>query len=503
MNVKPRILPFIAALAAMAATAVPSAGQSTHQYTGAEALGLELRRMATTARVLMIGAHPDDENTAVLATLALGEGADVAYLSLTRGDGGQNLIGPELKEGLGLIRTDELLAARRIDGARQFFSRAIDYGYSKSGEEAFRHWPRDSLIADAVAVIRRFRPDVILSVWSGTPADGHGQHEASGVVAKAAFEAAADPAMYPGQVAAGLRPHRARYLLQSTWRPSGDPAFWLPTGDFDPLFGRSHYQISMASRSQHRSQDQGSAEPAGPQRTAIIALGGEAPGSFFEDVPTTLIEIASTSGASEALLTRLAEYRTAVEQATTSFNPLRPADLVPVLSTAFESLGAAGALASGPGLEGIRFRIDAERAQAAEALRLAAGIVLDAVAEDDVVVPGQTFEVTLGVWNGGESAVTVESLEPSLPAGWSVAASRDGVTVAGPGELVRKRFRVTVPAGPDLSDPYFLEAPHDGDMYAWPADFALRGLPYEPSPVRASARIRVGGTVLPIDAEAE
>jgi LmbE family N-acetylglucosaminyl deacetylase len=502
MNVKPRIPLFIAALIAAQAVPAPSAGQST-AYTGAEALGLELRRMGTTARVLMIGAHPDDENTAVLATLALGEGADVAYLSLTRGDGGQNLIGPELKEGLGLIRTDELVAARRIDGAQQFFSRAIDYGYSKSAEEAFRHWPRDSLIADAVAVIRRFRPDVILSVWSGTPADGHGQHEATGVVAKAAFEAAADPSMYPGQVAAGLEPHRARWLLQSTWRPSGDPAFWLRTGEYDPLFGRSHYQISMASRSQHRSQDQGSAQPAGPQRTAVVPLVGEAPAGLLEDVPTTLLHIASLHGGSEALLTKLVAYRTSVEQATTSFNPLRPGALVPVLSTTFAMLEQARALASGPGLEKVRFRIDTERAQAAEALRLAAGIVLDASAADDMVVPGQTFEVTLDVWNGGESAVTVESLEPSLPAGWRVAARPEGGTVVGPGELIRRRFRVTVPARPDFSDPYFLEAPHDGDMYAWPADAALRGLPYGPPPVQASARIRVGDVVLPVEAEAK
>ena len=152
---------------ALIAGAPPVLAQET-EAEGAAALGLALRRLGTTTRVLMIAAHPDDENTAVLSALALGAGADVGYLSLTRGEGGQNLIGPELQEGLGLIRSGELLAARRLDGAQQFFTRAYDYGFSKSADEAFLHWPRDSVLKDAVTVIRRYRPDVVVSVFSAT-----------------------------------------------------------------------------------------------------------------------------------------------------------------------------------------------------------------------------------------------------------------------------------------------------------------------------------------------
>src|SRR5690606_3550153 len=123
-----------------------------------------------------------DENSALLATLARGWGAETAYLSLTRGEGGQNLIGPELAEGLGIVRTGELVAARAIDGAGQFFTRAIDYGFSKSADEAFSHWPREELLRDVVWVVRRFRPQVVVSVFSGTPADGHGQHQAAGIM---------------------------------------------------------------------------------------------------------------------------------------------------------------------------------------------------------------------------------------------------------------------------------------------------------------------------------
>src|SRR5688500_10339400 len=179
----------------LAATALLPAGtdrlvaQSALEGDGAVAIGVALRRLGITKRALMIAAHPDDENTAVIAELALGRGADVAYLSLTRGEGGQNLIGGELEEALGLIRTEELLAARRLDGAVQFFTRAYDFGFSRSAEETFRQWPRDSVLADVVAVIRAWRPDAVISQFTGTARDGHGQHQVAGILAREAFAA--------------------------------------------------------------------------------------------------------------------------------------------------------------------------------------------------------------------------------------------------------------------------------------------------------------------------
>jgi LmbE family N-acetylglucosaminyl deacetylase len=218
-----------AALLLLAAP-LDAAAQAAIEGDGASALGVALRRLGTTKRVLMVAAHPDDENTALIAELALGAGADVAYLSLTRGEGGQNLIGPELQEGLGLIRTEELLAARRLDGARQFFTRAYDYGYSKSAEEAFAQWPSDSLLADVVTVVRRYRPDVIVSVFSGTPADGHGQHQAAGILARQAFTAAGDPTRFPAQMRNGLSAHAPAYLFQALYRPPDEPPLVVPTG---------------------------------------------------------------------------------------------------------------------------------------------------------------------------------------------------------------------------------------------------------------------------------
>src|ERR1041385_1405538 len=167
---------------------------------GAAGLGQAIRRLGAIASVLHTGAHPDDEDSGLLAYLARGRQARTAYLSLTRGDGGQNLIGPEVYETLGVIRTEELLAARRIDGAQQFFTRAFDFGFSKSPQEAFAKWDREAVLADMVRVIRTFRPLVIISAWTGTPLDGHGHHQASGILTPEAYRAAADPTRFPDQL---------------------------------------------------------------------------------------------------------------------------------------------------------------------------------------------------------------------------------------------------------------------------------------------------------------
>ena len=176
------------------AAALPLSAQVRPVYDqGALGLGRLLKRLNTTASVMMIGAHPDDEDSGLLAYLARRENADTAYLSLTRGDGGQNIIGPELFESLGIIRTEELLQARRLDGAEQFFTRAFDYGFSKTLAEAKQKWDEKVILCDTVRAIRVFRPLVVISRFSGTPADGHGQHQYAGYISPLAVKAAADP----------------------------------------------------------------------------------------------------------------------------------------------------------------------------------------------------------------------------------------------------------------------------------------------------------------------
>src|SRR5919198_3346551 len=194
----------------MSASTISHAGQVT---TG-DAILQELRSFATTASVLYVAAHPDDENTQVITYFARGRGYRTAYLSLTRGDGGQNLLGSQLGEALGVARTQELLAARRLDGGRQYFTRAKDFGYSKNAEETLSVWDRQAVLGDIVRVIREFRPDVIITRFSPKPAPTHGHHTASAVLAVEAFRLAGDPTAFPDT----LQPWQARRIVHNVGR---------------------------------------------------------------------------------------------------------------------------------------------------------------------------------------------------------------------------------------------------------------------------------------------
>jgi LmbE family N-acetylglucosaminyl deacetylase len=480
--------------AGLATAPAPASGQATlTEGDGAVALGVALRRLGNTKRVLMIGAHPDDENTALLAELALGDGADVAYLSLTRGEGGQNLIGPELQEALGIIRTEELLAARRLDGARQFFSRAYDFGFSKSAEETLRHWPRDSIVGDVVEVIRRYRPDIVVSIFSGTPADGHGHHQAAGIIAREAFDAAGDPARFPAHAARGLAPHRAHYLFQSLWRPPPEPPFTLATGTFDPLFGRSRHQIAMQSRSRHRSQDMGQAETPGPQRTALTLIAGDYPAggrSLFAGLDTTLSQRARSAGALDAHIRLLELYEARAQAVQDSFNPLRPQQTRLRLGDMHQRLVMRVAATDSPtALEDL---LADELRKLESASALASGFVLDATADTPLPVAGESFMLTISIWNGeSQGSPLLERLEPLLPDGWTFTAE-DGEfhpRRMEENELVRRRFRISVPASAEPTQPYFLRTERPGSWYAWQVDDAFRGMPFEPRPVRAVATL--------------
>ncbi|HZK78473.1 MAG TPA: PIG-L family deacetylase, partial [Gemmatimonadaceae bacterium] len=213
-------------------------------------------------RVLVIAAHPDDEDTQLITWLSRGGRAATAYLSLTRGDGGQNLIGNELGEQLGVIRTEELLAARRIDGASQFFTRAYDFGFSKTAAETYAHWPKDSLLEDVVTVVRTFRPEVIVAVFSGTPKDGHGQHQVSAILAKEVYgTAAADTMRFP--VAKFGRPWTPLKFYRFAGFNLAEPTIKINVGEYNRKLGKSYAEIAGESRSQHKSQGFGSLQRKG------------------------------------------------------------------------------------------------------------------------------------------------------------------------------------------------------------------------------------------------
>src|ERR1035441_2350067 len=209
----------------------PAQAQQNVPFPGSIEIEQSLDRLNELGTVLMIAAHPDDEHTAVLAYFARGRHMRTAYLSVTRGEGGQNLIGSEQGAALGVIRTQELLAARQIDGAEQFFTRAIDFGFSKTAAETMQKWGHDRILSDIVWVIRSYRPDVIILVFTGTPADGHGHHQVSAILGKEAFAAAADPARFPEQLQY-VKPWQATRVVHALWnfgpRPGQIP---LPPGE--------------------------------------------------------------------------------------------------------------------------------------------------------------------------------------------------------------------------------------------------------------------------------
>ncbi|HEY3743283.1 MAG TPA: PIG-L family deacetylase, partial [Bryobacteraceae bacterium] len=289
---KTRILSLTIALALMS---VPAFSQ--REISGAVETKLSLERLEVLGSVLMIAAHPDDENTAVLAYFSRGRKMRTGYLSLTRGEGGQNLIGPEQGDELGVIRTQELLAARRIDGAQQFFSRAIDFGFSKTADETLKKWGRDDVLSDIVWVIRKFRPDVVILRFSGTPRDGHGNHQASAILGKEAVEAAGDPARFPEQLKYGVKPfkpHRAVFNFFAFTKEQEKEAEKAPAkvaidvGAYNTLLGHSYGEIAGMSRSMHRSQGMGSAERKGSQVQYFVTIAGDpAKTDLFDGINTT------------------------------------------------------------------------------------------------------------------------------------------------------------------------------------------------------------------------
>lgn len=289
----------------------------------------QLRTFASTGTVLHVAAHPDDENTQLITAMARGRGYRTAYLSVTRGDGGQNELGKDFDEKLGVLRTQELIAARKLDGGRQFFTRAIDYGYSKSPEEALRIWDHQAVLSDVVRVIRTFRPDVIITRFPIPPGSGgHGQHTASAMLAVEAFKLAADPTAFPDQIREGLQPWQAKRIGWNGWGNStalDGPKIEFDIGGADPVTGEPFATIANQSRGMHKTQTLGffSARTgsAGPNMQTFQLLAGDPPTSDIMDgVDTTWARI--PGGAALIPL---------IDDIIAKFNPADPAASVPAL----------------------------------------------------------------------------------------------------------------------------------------------------------------------------
>jgi LmbE family N-acetylglucosaminyl deacetylase len=456
--------------AASAASGFPLKAQQAGDARGASALGELTAGLGVSARVLVIGAHPDDEDTRLITWLTRGRHVQTAYLSLTRGSGGQNLIGPELGEELGVIRTEELLAARRVDGARQYFTRAYDFGFSKSADEAFLHWPRDTLLGDVIRVVRAFRPHVIVSVFTGTPLDGHGHHQVAGILAREAYDLAGDTARFPASEFG--EPWNVPKFYRSAWRRK-TPTIRYNAGEYSPLLGRSYGEIAAESRSQHKSQAFGMVQSKG------AAVGGvfreatrvnentpaERERGLFDGVDTSLARVASEL---ECVPARAAfdTARRAISDARSRYDAFDPSAMVAPLARATAALQSISCGESGGDA---RVSLKEIERRAIAALRIASGVAIEPLALREVVAIGDTALIERTVYNQGEGPVSV------------LGAREKFVTIA-PDSARTDTVRFAIePAAradwQDMMEPYWLAEPRKGDLYGVPISTDPAGTP--------------------------
>jgi LmbE family N-acetylglucosaminyl deacetylase len=464
-----------------------SPSQAQRNISGEVEIRQALERLDTLGSVMMIGAHPDDENTALLAYFSRGLHMRTAYLSLTRGEGGQNLIGSEQGDELGIIRTQELLAARKIDGGEQFFTRAIDFGFSKTADETFTKWPREQVLGDVVWNIRRFRPDVIVLRFSGTPRDGHGQHQASAIVGREAFSAAADPAKFPEQLQ-WVQPWQAKRLMWNTFAFTAEQQkeeaaikdkLAVDLGEYSPELGYSYSQIAGMSRSQHRSQGMGAPEPKGSTKNYLVTIAGDrATKDVFEGIDTTWSRL---SGG--------AEVGTIVERARDAFTGRRAETLLPMLVEAHRKA------------QGMKDPIAVRKLREIdEAIGLITGLWVDAAADKYAATPGASLKISI-------TALARVPVDATL-LGVKVTGM-DGVPPLdiAPATLVYNQpslysLTVPVPQKEHYSQPYWLVEPKDGAMYRV-TDPRLIGTPENDPVLVAHFRVKIAGTEIEISRPVE
>ena len=415
--------------------------------------------------------------------------------------------------GLGLLRSRELLAARAVDGGRQFFSRAFDFGYTRSLDETLRLWPKDALVEDAVRVIRRFRPQVVVSVFPGVPHPNHGQHQAAGVTAYAAFPLAGDPQALPQLAAEGLPPWTPAVLYRSAFFDPNAANLTLSTSGIDPLAGKSMFQLAMASRSMHRSQDMGQIQRLGPQQTRVAWVqGGQGKEAkdLFDGIDTRLSSLASTvadAGRRKSAQERLDAAQAAAERARAALNPARLDAAVPAFLEILKDLQAAqAALAQDPEDRPVRELIGDKVDVATAGLAAAANLAVDATTTDpEELTAGAAFPVQVSLWNDGSrplAGVTVALVPAPEWGGQTIAGAAGESKDLAPGALGTWDLKPAVPATAPPTIPYFLRKPMAGDLYDWSAATpAERGLPFGPPPLTARFSFKLDGVPVTLERE--
>jgi LmbE family N-acetylglucosaminyl deacetylase len=490
-------------------------------------LRLELLRLGTTARLMQVVAHPDDEDGGLLTLRARGHGVSTLLMTLNRGEGGQNKIGSNLSDVLGVLRALELLASDQYYGVQERFSRVADFGYSKSPEETFAKWDgHDVALADMVRVIRTFRPDVLVARFSGTERDRHGHHQASSILAREAFRAAADPERFPEQIAQGLEPWQAKkfYIgnvcdFGAMTCPDADWTVKFNTGERSPELGMSYIQFAMEGLRHQKSQ--GAANwtvGAGDRFTFYRLVDSVVPSAtdknghekdFFDGIDTTWPGLATRLGAEQArvpeLRTKLMKIATPVWQATEAANrndaSLAAGPLLKVVDglERVKSEVTRSNLSASAKLD-LLTRIAEKQREAETALNLALGVSLTANVPFDgraevpapkeadaltTVSPGQEFLVAVTFHNGSKRPLVIDHIKLEVPAGWNTLSGKTRPETVKPGEDLHANFRLQVPEDTPYTRPYWHRDNPDTESINHIDNEKYATLPFPPPALRA------------------
>ena len=486
-----------------------------------------LQRLQTTATVLHTVAHPDDENGALLTWLSRARGVRTGLYSTTRGEGGANLIGPELFDALGIVRTEEHLAAVRYYGIDLFFSSAVDFGYSKRLDETLEKWDYQMLLEDMVRLIRLYRPDVIISRFQGNRQDGHGHHQVSGVVTLEAFRVAGDANRFPEHLAAGLHPWQPKklYISRSRWRRSNTetpdtPMLKIDTGEYNALLGLSYAQIARQGLSFQRSQGVGQTRASKGSAvtelrlvdTTLTAEKEKPEESLFDGIDTTIMGMAKLANTS-ALDAEFTQLQESVDAAVRDYDARHPWTIVTHLASGLKTTRGLIENVQRIDLDDntrshLLFFLRNKEQEFMTAANAALGLSLEVLVQPTagtrssetfaVAIPGQKFSIGMRMVN--PAPVTTELVNASLnaPEGWSVhrvqeEANREGVTPIQTNEPISVVFDVEVARDADYTQPYWTRASEYHDAVYTLKRPEFRFLPFAPPEVNGVVTYRVDG----------
>lgn len=439
---------------------VPSTASSADIYQ-------QLKKLNVLGSVLYIAAHPDDENNGLLPYLAKEKLYRTAYLSLTRGDGGQNLIGPEQGIELGMIRTHELMAARAIDGSEQYFSTAYEFGFSKSADEALRIWDRERVLRDVVWMIRKFQPDIIVARFPGDERAGHGHHAASAIIANEAFEAAADSQKFPEQFKYGLKPWKAKRILWNTFNfgrtnTTGDNQLKVEVGAFNPLLGKSYGELGGEARSMHKSQAEGRPRRRGEVFEYFVTTGGDsAKTDIMEGINTdwsrlkvdTLIQTTNAQGKQVSIPINnkvdVDSIQFLLQQLLQQYDFRSPEKSVPALVKLYRKIDKLKTSDQVWKMQKLK--------ELKEIIEFASALFVEAYTQQEAALKGDSVRVNYFMNKRSNVAIKIQSVK--------LADQQDTTVMISTEKNKNYQFtKVLVPTlGPEMTQPYWLRKPREND----------------------------------------